>query len=146
MTVQAILLPLFVQVALVLGLMFGMAFLRNQAFRTGAVRPEEVALREPRWPTRATQVANAFANQFELPVLFYVLTILALITRQADLLFVVLAWIFVLTRFAHAFVHVTTNHVPTRGALYGIGALVLTVMWIIFAVRILLAPLTARLP
>ena len=40
-------------------------------------------------------VGNAWLNQFEVPVLFYVLTILALITKQADLLFVMMAWIFV---------------------------------------------------
>ena len=42
------------------------------------------------------QVGYSFQNQFELPVLFYVLTILAIITKHADILFVVMAWIFVL--------------------------------------------------
>jgi hypothetical protein len=98
----------------------------------------QVANREPNWPTRPTQFANAFSNQFELPGLFYVLTILAWITKHADLLFVVLAWIFVLCRVAQAFVHVTSNHVPTRGMIYAIGALTLVVMWIIFIVRIML--------
>jgi hypothetical protein len=51
----------------------------------------------------------------------------------------VLAWIFVLCRVAQAFVHVTSNHVPTRGMIYAIGALTLVVMWIIFMARILVA-------
>ena len=55
-------------------------------------------MREPNWPQRTTQVANSFSNQFELPVLFYVLTILAYMTHQAGLVFVVLAWIFVIFR------------------------------------------------
>jgi len=53
---------------------------------------------------------TAYHNQLELPVLFYVLTILVIITRHADFLFVVLAWVFVLLRVAHAAVHVTSNH------------------------------------
>lgn len=138
MTIQAVLLPLFVHVALVFALWAAMAVLRARAFGTG-VRYDEIALGERNWPARATQVGNAFGNQFELPVLFYVLTILAILTRHADLLFVVMAWIFVLTRVAHAFVHVTSNHVPSRGAIYGIGAIILAIMWIVFAIRILLA-------
>jgi hypothetical protein len=38
-------------------------------------------------------------------------------------------------------VFVTSNHVPTRFRLYSAGVAVLGVMWLIFAFRILLAPL-----
>ena len=50
-----------------------------------------------------------------MPVLFYVLTVLAVITKQADLLFVLLAWVFVLSRLAHAYIHVTSNDLRLRG-------------------------------
>ena len=95
------------------------------------------ALRQPNWPPRVLQIANAAHNQLELPVLFYVLTILSIITRHADVLFVVLAWIFVLLRIAHAYVHVTTNRLSVRGGVFGLGLLVLMIMWIIFMIRIL---------
>jgi len=39
-------------------------------------RPENIALREPNWSQRSLQVGYSYSNQFELPVLFYVLTIL----------------------------------------------------------------------
>jgi hypothetical protein len=139
MSVQMILLPLFVQVALTIALGIQLAVKRQQTFARGT-RWQEIALREPNWPKDAMQSGHAFSNQFEIPVLFYVLTILALITKQADLIFVIMAWVFVLTRVAHAFVHVTSNHVPTRGALFGLGVLVLIVMWAIFIVRILTLP------
>ena len=48
-----------------------------------------------------------------------------------------LAWIFVLLRIAHVGVHVTNNRVMVRGGVYGLGALVLMAMWLIFAIRIL---------
>jgi hypothetical protein len=138
MSVQAVLLPLFVEVVLTFALGFWMAWLRTSALTSGVVTPRQIALREPNWPTHATQVANCFHNQLELPVLFYVLTILAWITRHADLLFVVMAWIFVLLRLGHAFIHVTDNSLHRRGAVYIVGALVLAAMWLIFIVRILL--------
>ena len=87
MSLAAVLLPLFVEVVLTFGLMLGMGALRNNDYRSGAVKPQEIALREPKWPARTAQVANSFSNQFELPVLFYVLTILEWVTRHAGVLF-----------------------------------------------------------
>jgi hypothetical protein len=136
MPVQFVLLPLFVEVLLIFGLLFWLAPLRNADFRNG-VRPSDVALGEPKWSRRAQQVANCFDNQFQLPVLFYVLTILSIVTRHADVVFVVLAWVFVLSRFGHAYVHTTSNIVRLRGAIFGIGGLTLFIAWIIFMVRIL---------
>jgi hypothetical protein len=138
MSIQAVLLPLFVQVALTFVLLYWMAYVRTRAIRIGEIKAQNIALREPNWPPGITQVGNAYHNQLELPVLFYVLTILSLVTRHADLLFVVLAWIFVASRVVHAYIHVTDNNVNRRGPIFGLGALVLTIMWLVFMVRILL--------
>ena len=97
MSIQAVLLPLFVEVIVTFVLLYWMAHLRTSAFRKGNINAQDVALREPNWPPHIAQVGNAYHNQLELPVLFYVLTILAWITRQADLIFVVLAWLFTAT-------------------------------------------------
>jgi len=139
MSIQFVLLPLFVEVLLTFGVMFGMMYHRTSTLRRGETRFDDIALREPNWPMRATQFANSYANQFELPVLFYVLTILEIITHKADLVFVILAWIFVVTRALQAMVHVTNNDVRVRGAFYGIGAIILVIMWVLFIVRVLLA-------
>lgn len=138
MSIQAVLLPLFVQVTLTFVLLTWTAYLRTMAFRRGEIKPRDIALREPNWPSRTTQIANAFHNQLELPVLFYVLTILAWITKHADLAFVVMAWVFVALRLVHAYIHVTDNHVGRRGAVFGLSAIVLMIMWAIFIVRVLL--------
>ena len=137
MTYPTILAPLFVQVLLTFALMLGMMCFRTGSLLKGETRFESIALREPNWPTRATQFAYAFSNQFELPVLFYLLTVLSVITHHADLVYLVLAWIFVAMRVLQAVVHVTNNNVPRRGAFYGVGALVLLAMWLVFIVRIL---------
>ena len=138
MSIQAVLLPLFVQVLLTFALLFWMERVRVGAIRRGEVQLRDIALREQNWGKRETQVANAYHNQLELPLLFYVLTILAWITKQADLLFVVLAWVFVVLRLLHATIHVTSNQVRRRYAAFAAGVIVLVIMWIIFIVRILL--------
>jgi hypothetical protein len=139
MSYQMILAPLFVQVLLTLVLMFLMAARRASAIRGGHVRESEIALREPNWPPRALQATYSYSNQFEMPVLFYVLTILAIITRHADLAFVLLAWVFVTLRVLQALVHVTSNRIRYRGFFFGAGAIVLTIMWVVFIIRIMLA-------
>jgi hypothetical protein len=137
MSYQMILAPLFVQVLLTLIVAYILAGHRMRAAIRGEI-PAEVALREPNWPPHVRQVDNNYLNQFELPVLFYVLTILAIITRHADLFFVLMAWVFVVLRILHAYVHLTSNVLRIRGPLFVAGAIVLTIMWAVFAVRILL--------
>lgn len=139
MSVQSILLPLFVEVGLTFVLLLLLFVRRGGAIRSGEVRGKPLALREPNWGEAATKTGYAFSNQFELPVLFYVLTILALVTNKADMMFVFLAWVFVLARIAQSIVHVTTNDIRVRGACYAVGAVVLALMWGAFVIAILFA-------
>jgi hypothetical protein len=139
MTIQTVLLPIFVQVALTFGLLFWMAYARTSSVSRGETKIRDIALGQSVWPARAQQISNNYDSQFALPLLFYVLVILAWITKHADLIFVVMAWLFVLLRLLHAYIHTTSNHVPTRFRAFAAGMFVLLLMWIIFAVRILLA-------
>jgi hypothetical protein len=77
-------------------------------------------------------------NQFELPLLFYILIALALPLRHADLVIVMLSWVFVVCRFAHAGIFVTSNDLSHRSLAWFAGVLVLLAMWLYFALKILL--------
>jgi hypothetical protein len=138
MSVQMVLLPVFVLVGLTFFLLVWMATARGQAIKGRETDPKDIALREPNWPTRATQIGNCFSNQFEIPVLFYILIALALPLRHADLFIVLMSWVFVVTRFIHAGIFVTSNNVRQRGGVWFSGVLVLLAMWIYFALKILL--------
>jgi hypothetical protein len=129
MTIRDVLLPLFVEVILTFVLLFWMAFMRTTAVTSGSIKTRDIALREPNWPANCTQIANAYHNQLELPVLFYVLTILAWETHHAGTVFVALAWLFVVLRVIQALIHVTDNHVRRRGLAFILGAIVLAIMW-----------------
>jgi hypothetical protein len=137
MSLQAVLLPVFAEIALTFGLLGWLAVLRIRGLDRGEIREGDIALGQKAWPERIQKVGNSFENQLELPVLFYVLVILAIVIHKADLLFVVLSWLFVAARFAHAFIHTGSNKVRVRGPVYGLGMAILMVMWIIFAVRVL---------
>jgi hypothetical protein len=132
------LLPVFVLVGLTFALLFGMVTTRMRTLRGGQVRAAAIAAGEQRWPAGTAEAGDCFRNQFELPVLFYALIALALPLRHADLVIVLLSWVFVVARFAHAGIFVTSNNLQQRGMAWFAGALVLFAMWIYFALRILL--------
>src|SRR5215475_10117122 len=138
MSVQMILLPVLVQVGLTFALLLTMVGARRQTLVKGETKIRNIALGEPNWPKRATQIGNCYRNQFELPVLLYVLIALALPLRHADLFIVLMSWVFVVTRFAHAGVFVNSNDLGQRSTIWLAGVLVLLAMWIYFALKILL--------
>jgi hypothetical protein len=129
MTIQSVLLPVFVLVFLLFFLL-GWMIKERMAGKGGHQAAQ----------ARAAQVGACFQNQCEMPPLFFVLVILAIITKKADLTFVIMEWLFVLFRLGHAFIFTTTNNLNHRGGLFMFSALVLFLMWVIFAIRILLSP------
>ena len=79
--------------------------------------------------------ARTYMNLLELPVLFYVACALMLVTGKFDGIQVALAWVFVLTRYVHAFVYIGFNYVPLRLAAFLAGSVTLGVLWIRFALQ-----------
>jgi hypothetical protein len=138
MSVQMVLLPVFVLVGLTFFLLIWMGAARRNALVAGQTKIKDIVLGQQNWPTRPTQIANCFANQFEIPVLFYLLIAIALPLRHADFLIVLMSWVFVVTRFVHAGVFVNSNDLNRRSLAWFAGALVLFVMWVYFALKILL--------
>jgi len=139
MSIQAVLLPVFLLVGLTFYVLLLTGWLRYRAVKVGDTKMRDVALGQPNWPIRAMQYGNNYANQLQMPVLFYILVALALILHKTDTLFIVLSWVFVALRYAHAYIHITSNYVPNRFSTFVAGTLVLIVMWVIFAARILFA-------
>jgi hypothetical protein len=138
MSVQMVLLPVFVQVGLTFFLLLWMTTARTKASKGRGTGLKDSAFRQPNGPERVTQIGDCFSNQFEIPILFYLLIALALPLRHADLFIVLMSWVFVVTRFAHAGIFVTSNNVQQRGLAWFAGVLVLLAMWIYFALRMLL--------
>ncbi|MGJ4925653.1 MAPEG family protein [Bradyrhizobium sp. HKCCYLS2038] len=108
MSLTMVLLPVFVQVGLTFALLF--------------------------WNKKRGQATDA-ADEFGLPTLFYALIALALPLRHADLVIVLLSWVFVVTRFVNAgFI----RGADKRSLAWTASALVLLAMWLYFALKMLL--------
>jgi len=131
MSSATILAPVFAQVSLTFMLLLWLGALRVPAVRRGEVAMRDIALSDEKWPEQTRQASGAFSNQFELPVLFYLAVLLALVVGAASVVFVVLAWLFVATRVAHAAVYISSNDVPRRALIYSAGFAILGLMWLI---------------
>jgi hypothetical protein len=117
MMILGILLPVFVLVAL----SFAAQFMTRRS-RFGGISASPAAAGEP-------------GPALQVDVLFYVVVALALPLRRADLVMVLLAWVFVLVRL------VASGLVPAAGERHQTSAstaaaLVLLAMWVYFALRI----------
>ena len=136
MSVQWVIWPAVVQAFLTLTILFVMAYWRFRAFRAGEVKVIDRASSNIGWPRYAAQAQRSFLNQFETPVLFFALIPLVVITKTYDVLFVTLAWLWVLTRVVHAVVHLTSNALSLRFPAFLVGVILLVIMWVMFAVRL----------
>src|SRR5262245_30152270 len=84
----------------------------------------------PEWIERP---ARAFMNLLEVPVLFYLVCVLMLVTGGFDPIQLTLAWVFVATRAVHTAIHIAVNYVPVRLTAYVCSCAALAVMWVRFA-------------
>jgi hypothetical protein len=120
--------PIIAHVALVYFLYVLLSYRRQKLVRGGKIRRSNY--RENRdEPAEGLVVKHCLANQFELPVLFYACCVLLYMTEADNLVAVVLAWIFVASRYLHAFIHVTSNNLRYRSPLFACGYVVLGAMW-----------------
>jgi hypothetical protein len=122
--------PVLAQIFLTLMMFTILGVRKSKAVKTGEVNRQHAALSNRVWPESVVKVSNNIANQFETPVLFYALCLVLYNIDAVGIIAIVLAWFFVLSRFAHAFVHIGSNYVPMRLRLFLVGCFVLIAMLI----------------
>lgn len=78
--------------------------------------------------------AHNLANLCEMPVLYLALVPLLMLTGQATLAQVALAWAFVGLRAWHSYLHIGPNPIRWRARVYIASCALLAAMWLGFAV------------
>lgn len=81
--------------------------------------------------------AQNLANLFEMPVLYFALVPLLIVTGSASGIQVALAWVFVALRLVHSIIHIGPNTIRTRARVYIASSVALFAMWLGFVVDIL---------
>ena len=128
--------PVLAQVLLTLVMFIVLGARKAKAVKAGKVNREQAALDNRVWPEYVVKVSNNIANQFEVPILFYILCVVLYSINAAGTVAIVLAWLFVASRYAHAWVHVGSNYVPVRMRLFMVGCVVLLSMLAVAASKL----------
>ena len=76
-------------------------------------------------------------NQFELPIFFYFLISIILVFDKVSQLDLILAWIFVASRYLHCYIRLSSNNVINRAKVFLFGMIVLIIWWVVFLINIL---------
>ena len=136
MSQTAIFWPMLAQVLLVYIVYCVMGRRRFVAVKSGEAKAGQFKTRGSEPATSATVAAN-LSNQYELPVLFYVLCLALHATNGVNYLTLALMWIFVVSRYVHASIHLTSNRLLLRNRSFVAGFLVLGIGWIWLALHLL---------
>ncbi|MEM6464409.1 MAG: MAPEG family protein [Pseudomonadota bacterium] len=129
MSNTAIFWPLIVQTALIYTIYVLVSRRRISAVRAGRANASDfrVPIVEPE-PTQT--VARNLVNQFELPGLFYAVCIILYMVNGVNDATLLLAWVFVLSRIAHSWVHVTSNDMRLRRPIFAVGYIINGILWL----------------
>ena len=138
--------PVFGHLCLVQFLFIMVSFKRWQATRQDDFRLNSLA-RVGEEPERSRRWAKNLDNQFQLPVLFYVVVALMVMwvvgspsLATIPVSFIILAWFFLIGRVVHSIVQITGDNVRLRGYVFTINWAALSLMWLQFFSHIWINP------
>jgi hypothetical protein len=128
MNQDLIFIPVLSHMLLVFILYIRLGIEKSKAVKAGSVDLKKTALNTKAWPEHVVKVSNNIGNQFETPMLFYTLSVVFYLTSSVNVVTMFFMSIYALSRYIHAYIHVTTNYVPHRFKLFLVGILILLVM------------------
>ncbi len=130
MTAYSLIYPMAAMVLLTAIVLVMMFRARVAAVRSGLIEIDYFRLHQgAREPQQSLVYARHFINLFEAPVLFYVGCLAGMVAGVATPVLAVLAWVYVVIRGLHAFIHLGSNRLRHRRNAYALGWLTLLVMW-----------------
>ncbi len=82
------------------------------------------------WAELEPRVSANLVNQFEWPLLFYVVCVMLIVRDGShDPVQVMLAWLFIVGRILHSAVQILTRNVRLRGFVFTVNFLAVLAMW-----------------
>lgn len=131
--------PVLAHMLLVFALFIKLGIEKTKAVRAGQVDRALAALDSQAWPEPVRKVSNSIDNQFQLPMLFYALSFIAYLSGHGGPVVVALLGLYVVSRYVHAYIHITSNYVPQRFRAFLAGTLLLLALSIMQLLSLLAA-------
>lgn len=128
--------PMFAMAVLTIAVGFYLFCMRVSLSKSGKVDPRAFKLNQSKdIPDVLVQAANNFSNLFEVPVLFYIACLTAIVTSQQTITLQALAWLFVISRIFHTYIHLTRNKIIPRLIAFMSGVILVLIMWIVLLLQ-----------
>jgi hypothetical protein len=106
--------------------------LRITAVKVGEVKLSIFKLNHAEnMPVKILQAARNYANLFEIPMFFYAAGCVSIALQMNSSSMALLAWLFVLSRAIHSWIHLTNNNVIHRLQAFMAGNICVLLMWVI---------------
>lgn len=127
--------PLFALVLLTIIVGAKLLSLRIKAVKAGQIRLSQLRLNQSAdIPDKVTQAARNYSNLFEVPVLFYTAGCLAIMLKYETIALIIVAWLFVLSRTLHSWIHLTGNNVIHRMYAFMAGNMCVIAIWVLLII------------
>ena len=136
MNPNEIFLPVLIQILITITGFMLLGVRKARAVKSGQVDMEKTALDNDAWPDYVLMASNNIRNQFQVPVLFYVLCFLLYSIDAVSTAVLFLAWAFVISRAIHAYIHMSSNFVPARFGIFTIGFVIMIAMFAFAAIAL----------
>lgn len=129
--------PMFAMFALSVFMVFRLGLRRIAAVKAKRVSARFYrAYRGYDEPDDLAIASRHVVNLFETPLLFYIGCMLILLTQQVNATVVGLAWLYVLCRYLHSYIHLTSNIVIWRLRIFALSLVVIVALWTVLGIQL----------
>lgn len=127
--------PLVIYALITLYLYIPMSRTRIRTVKEGKVKGGVYKLNTEE-PEESLRFTNAIRNQNEIGLPFYAGVLTAYASGNPSYVLMLLAWVFLVAKTAHLYVHVTSNNLRYRRPVFTIAYFVVIVFWVVLGLQL----------
>ena len=114
-----------------------MRFMAQKAIKSREVSYRWFRVYEGTAPEYMLMARDHYKGFFEIPILFYLLCVILYVTDSVNSIDIWIAWLFVLMKFIHSYIRMTSNYVPHRAYSFYICFFILFCGWVNLTIKII---------
>ena len=130
--------PLLMMVILTLIVTIRLLFFAVKSIIKGEVHIKQYRIYDGEFPAKFISVRQHYKNMFEMPILFYLLCTLLIISDSVAPLDIQLAWGFVIFRILHSISRIPNKNVNIRFGLFAGSFIMLVAEWVNYGLKLII--------
>ncbi len=130
--------PLLTMVILTLIVTIRLLFFAVKSIIKGEVHIKQYRIYDGEFPAKFISVRQHYKNMFEMPILFYLLCTLLIISDSVAPLDIQLAWGFVIFRILHSISRIPNKNVNIRFGLFAGSFILLVAEWVNYGLKLII--------